>query len=123
MACAFLSLTGGKINVFSTLISLSSAGQIVVQNDEPGAHTLSIDAITQRVDPVQGIDLAGPMVLVPSINSGPNAGLPFLGSNSTQRTVVLVNAGTDRVFLGVSGSLDEPALAGTYRVTATVTCI
>ena len=120
MTCSILSSTPGALAVFSTFVFPSSAGTMLISNDSPGTHSIVIEAIAELVEPVQGVDLSGPMTLTP-ILSGDNSGAEFTGADS--KSVVLANAGTDTLSLEVQGSLTSTAKAGTYQVQATVLCI
>lgn len=120
--CTVNGTTNGALTVFSTFVFLSGAGTITLTNDSAGSHTVTIPGINALVAPVQGVDLDDYLTLDIQVISGPNAGATFGGSDSTSRTLVLANAGTDVIQLGVSGSLDSTAEAGTYQVNAIIDC-
>lgn len=120
-ACTIDGTVDGAISVFSTLIFPSSAGSITITNDSPGTHTVTIPAITSLVTPVQGTDISGNLTMNISV-SGPNGGSGFGGSDSTARTLLLANSGTDVVSISVQGNLNQTARAGTYTVSAAVNC-
>lgn len=105
--------------MFSNLVLLSSAGTYTVTHD--GA-TVDIPGIQNLVSPVQGVDLDGFLSLTPQVISGPNAGTPFGGADSSARTATLSSSGTDVIQLGVSGTLDAQAPAGTYQIQAFLNC-
>ena len=121
MACSILSSTGGAVTIIFNLIFPSSDAIITVNTDAPAI--LTIPAITEMVQPVQGVDISGYLTLNPRVVSGPNTGATFTGSDSSARSVSLSNIGTHVIYLSVEGTLENIGKAGTYQINAVYSCI
>lgn len=119
MSCTILSTTAGVISIVGSSFFQGSIGTMTLSHT--GGVTATILPVTNLASPVGGTDLTGNAVL--SVNvSGTNGGATVIGSDSTGKSVVLTNAGTDVIELGLSGSLNKTAVAGSYQLDATISC-
>lgn len=111
-SCSFNSASAGTVSVSGTSFSSTANGSISVVNNDPGAYTLSIGALTLPTAP-NGETISSSTTTTESV-TGANTGLV--------PPAVLTNAGTDVVELSITGTLTGAATAGSYIFQQVVTC-